>query len=272
MFEMMLLPFIACLILAGIHVYLGFHVLERGVIFVDIALAQIAALGFIIAYAMGIPFKTLPSYSVGLGATLGASALFALTRRRRPAVPQEAVIGIVYVVSAALAVLVLNFSPKESEHLKHMLVGNILFVSWGEVLKILAIYTLVGLFHFIFRRQFWAVSRDPEGAGKTGIRVPLWDFLFYASFGLVVTSSVEIAGVLLVFAFLIMPTAAAVLFARGIRTRLFLGWVLAAGTSAAGLTASYRFDMPTGAAVVCAFGALVLGSGLLRLVIRTPTP
>lgn len=268
MFEMMLLPFIACLVLAAVHVYLGFHVLERGVIFVDIALAQIAALGFIAAYALGIPFKTLPSYLVGLGATVSASALFALTRLRSGAVPQEAVIGIVYVVSAALAILVLNFSPKESEHLKHMLVGDILFVSWAEVAKILVIYAVAGLFHFAFRRQFWAVSRNPQKAADSGIRVPLWDFFFYASFGFVVTSSVEIAGVLLVFAFLIMPTAAAVLLAQGLGPRLLLGWALAAATSAAGLAASFHFDMPTGAAVVCAFGALVLGAGLLRLFIR----
>lgn len=271
MLEMMLLPFVACVLLAGIHVHLGFHVLERGVIFVDIALAQIAALGFILAFAVGIPFHTPLSWLFGLTSTLVAAALFAFSRKGTGTLPQEAVIGMVYVVCAAAAVLVLSASPKDSEHLKHMLVGNILFVTWPEVFKMFGIYAVVGLLHGLFRKRFWAVSRDPEGASRSGVRVPLWDFLFYGTFGIVVTSSVEIAGVLMVFAFLIMPTAASVLLVQGTARRLFLGWGLAVGMSALALAVSYRWDLPTGPAVVAGFGGLVLGAALLRPILSRKT-
>jgi len=265
MIEMMTLPLLACFVLAGIHVYLGFHVLERGVIFLDIALAQVAALGFVVAFAMGIPFHTLPSYLVGAGTTLAAATLLAFTRGRSNAVNQEALIGVVYVVAASAAILVMAFSPKEAEHLKHMLVGNLLFVTWPTFFKVLGLYGAIGLLHFAFRRKFWAVSRDPSGARKAGLRVRAWDFLFYASFGLVVTSSVEIAGVLLVFAFLIMPAFTTTLLSSNPRGRLFIGWALSSGTSALALALSYRWDTPTGATVVCALGALTAVGGVIRL-------
>lgn len=272
MLELMLMPFLAALILTGIHVYLGVHVVERGVIFVDLALAQIAALGAVVSVLFGFALHSPQAYVFSLCFTFVGAAIYAFSRLKDSHVPQEAVIGITYVVAAALAVLVLDRIPGEASHIKEMLVGNILFVGWGELAKIAVLYGLIGLFHYAFRRKFILISRDPDEAQRAGVNVRLWDFLFYATFGFVVTSSVSVAGVLLVFSFLIMPAVATMLFMDDFKRRLLWGWFLGGLMSLAGIYASARFDLPTGAAIVCAFGALVLGAYLLRVVVRLRIP
>jgi zinc/manganese transport system permease protein len=198
---------------------------------------------------------------------LGA-AVFAATRLRKPLVPQEALVGIVYAVAAAAAVLVLSRAPEGGEELKNLMVGHLLFVDWPEILKILVLYSVVGAVHWLVRKPLLEISQDPDAAFARGRRVRWWDFLFYATFGIVVTSSVELAGVLLVFSFLIVPSVCAVFLARTIGARLLIGWLTGSLTSVAGVAASYFLDLPTGATVVCAFGAcLVLAAGL-RLVFR----
>ena len=209
-------PFVASLILTGIHAYLGVHVVERGVIFVDLSLAQIAALGATIA--IFLPFSGgdphAPSvYWVSLLFTFIGAGIFSVIRGKRSRIPQEAIIGISYAVASAAAILAMSKSTSESEHLKDMLVGNIIAVSWPEVGKTAALYGAVGIFHYIFRKQFLTISMNHDDAEATGLNVRFWDFLFYASFGFVVTSSVAIAGVLLVFCYLIVPSVAAMLFA-----------------------------------------------------------
>src|SRR2546422_6627199 len=206
MLEFLLPAFVASLILTGIHAYLGVHVVERGVIFVDLALAQIAALGATIAILVGMDPHGRGSYWISLGFTFLGAAIFAAARTRRGHIPQEAFIGITYAVASAAAILAMSKATSETEHLKDMLVGNILAVSWGEVGKTAALYGIIGLFHYIFRKKFLAISMSHEKAEEMGINVRLWDFLFYASFGFVVTSSVAIAGVLLVFCYLIVPS------------------------------------------------------------------
>ena len=209
-------PFAASLILTGIHAYLGVHVVERGVIFVDLSLAQIAALGATIALLLpisgGDPHGPVV-YWVSLAFTFIGAAVFSTIRGQRARIPQEAIIGICYAVASAAAILAMSKATSESEHLKDMLVGNILAVSWPEVGTTAALYGAVGLFHYIFRHKFLAISMDPERAEREGISIRFWDFLFYASFGFVVTSSVAIAGVLLVFCYLIVPSVAAMLYA-----------------------------------------------------------
>src|SRR5216684_2619738 len=209
-------PFAASLILAGIHAYLGVHVVERGVIFVDLSLAQIAALGATIALLLpitgGDPHSPI-SYWISLAFTFLGAFVFSTIRSRRARIPQEAIIGICYAVASAAAILAMSKATSESEHLKDMLVGNILAVSWPEVGKTAGLYSAVGLFHYIFRRQFLTISTDHEKAEAAGLNIRFWDFLFYASFGFVVTSSVAIAGVLLVFCYLIVPSVAAMLYA-----------------------------------------------------------
>jgi zinc/manganese transport system permease protein len=250
------LPFLAGLILTGIHAYLGVHVVERGVIFVDLSLAQIAALGSTIAVINGHDIHDTTTYFWSLGFTIAGAAIFALTRvHRETRIPQEAIIGIVYAVSAAAAILAMSKSTGETEHLKDMLVGNILSVSTATVVKTAVLYALVGVFHFIFRKKFLAISIGAHTHDAEPVKnVKLWDFLFYTSFGFVVTSSVAIAGVLLVFSYLIVPSVAAMLFSRSIGVRLAIGWTMGAVVSAIGILMSFQYDLPTGAAIVCTFG------------------
>ena len=256
MVEFLWAPFLACLVLTAIHVYLGLHVLARGVIFVDLALAQVAALGVTIAFLAGHAIQSEAAYWYALAFTLGGAALFAASRTRRAPVPQEAIIGIVYAVSAAAAVLVVDRAPQGGEHIKQILVGSILTVTPAEVGTLALLYAPIGVLHWLVRRPLLEISFDPEGAGaRRAVRA--WDFVFYASFGVVVTSSVRLAGVLLVFAYLIVPATAAAALARSARGRLLVGWALGILVSVAGLVASWTWDLPTGAIVVVTFGVLV---------------
>ena len=262
---LMVRPFVACLILTGIHAYLGLHVIERGVIFVDLALAQIAAFGATLGFLWGFGLHSMAGYLVALAFTLVGAATFAATRLRRPIVPQEAFIGIVYAVSAAASVLVLSRAAEGGEELKALLVGHLLFVEWPEIFKVLALYSAIGIIHWLARRPLLQISQNPEAAFARGLRVRWWDFLFYATFGCVVTSSVEMAGVLLVFSFLIVPAVCGVLLADTVGQRLFVGWMVGVLTSMAGVVAAYAWDLPTGATVVCAFGVCLLICGAIRL-------
>src|SRR5919198_5470591 len=246
-------PFVASLILTGIHSYLGVHVVERGVIFVDLSLAQIAALGATIAILM--PFTGgdphAPSvYWVSLLFTFIGAAIFSMIRGKRARIPQEAIIGISYAVASAAAILAMSKSTSESEHLKDMLVGNIIAVSWHDVTKTALLYGAIGLFHYIFRKPFLTISMNHDAADASGLNVRWWDFLFYASFGFVVTSSVAIAGVLLVFCYLIVPSVAAMLYSEHIGRRLAVGWTMGTVVSALGIYLSVQLDLPTGATMV----------------------
>jgi zinc/manganese transport system permease protein len=251
-------PFLMCLVLTGIHAYLGVHVLAREVVFVDIALAQIAALGATAAFVLGHEIDTWESYVFGITATVLGALVLALTRSRRRHVSQEAVIGVVYAVSSAAAVLVADRSAHGAEQVRTMLIGNLLAVRPPEVAKVAILYALIGLFHWICRRPFFLISTDPDTAYRGGWRVRLWDFLFYASFGVVVTSSVRIAGVLLVFSYLIVPALAGILLGRTVTQKLVIGWAFGTLVSVIGMTASAIFDFPTGATVVCAFGLTLI--------------
>ena len=190
--------------------------------------------------------------------------MFSTIRSRRARIPQEAIIGIAYAVASGATILAMSHATSEGEHLKEMLVGNILAVSGTEVLKTAGLYAGVGLFHYVFRRQFLAISMSHGQEEATGLNVRLWDFLFYASFGFVVTSSVAIAGVLLVFCYLIVPSVAAMLYADRIGTRLAIGWSMGTIVSALGIYLSFRFDLPTGAAMVCTFGLVLILVALVK--------
>ena len=264
-------PFAASLILTGIHAYLGVHVVERGVIFVDLSLAQIAALGATIAILL--PFAGDDphgpwTYWISLAFTFVGAAVFSTIRVKRARIPQEAIIGISYAVASAASILAMSKATSESEHLKDMLVGNILAVSWPEVLKTALLYGAVGAFHYVFRKRFLAISMNHAKAEEQGLNVRLWDFLFYASFGFVVTSSVSIAGVLLVFCYLIVPSVAAMLYSDRIGRRLAIGWTMGTVVSALGIYLSVKLDLPTGATMVCTFGAVLILMAVMRPLLR----
>lgn len=260
-------PLVALVVLPAMLVYFGLHVVGRGIIFVDLALAQIAALGIATAILLGADpdHSTLP-YVLATAFTLAGAALFSLTRFRHPRVPQEAIIGIIYIVSAAAATLVLSRTAAGDEEIKNLLVGNILLVSSAEVLRTIVLFAGVGLFHYFLRRRFHLVSFDLDEAERQGVSVRLWDFLFYATFGLVVTSFVRIAGVYLVFSYLIVPAVCGALLSSRTAVRLAIGWGVALTAGVAGLTLSTEWesmDLPTGPTIVCIFGLLLAASGVL---------
>lgn len=268
-------PFVASLVIAGIHAYLGVHVVERGVIFVDLSLAQIAAFGATIAILLpwfgGDPHAPAV-YWVSLLFTFIGAGIFSTIRSRHARIPQEAIIGISYAVASAATILALSKSTAEGEHLKDMLVGNILAVSWEEVWKTAILYAIIGAFHWVFRKKFLAISIDHDAAERSVSSLRLWDFLFYASFGFVVTRSVAIAGVLLVFCYLIVPSVGAMLFADRIGPRLAIGWVMGSVVSAVGVYFSLEWDLPTGATIVCTFGIVLIAMALVRALVPRRSP
>ena len=257
MIELLFWPFVAGLVLTGIHAYFGLHVLARGVIFVDLSLAQVAGLGLTVAILAGHSLQSEAAYWYAFAFAAAGAVLFALARPYEKALQQEAVIGIVYAVSASLGVLALDRAPQGSEHIKQLLIGSILTVTPAEVGELALLYTAIGAVHVLFRRPLIEVSFQPLLAASRQRSVFLWDVIFYGTFALVVTSSVRIAGVLLVFSYLIVPAALAGLFAVDLRWRLLLAWVLGAVLTFAGLLASWTWDLPTGPAIVTAFGAAI---------------
>ncbi len=265
LFEFWLWPLLAIVLLPGLLVYFGLHVVERGIIFVDLALAQVAALGVCVAIVIGEHSGGDPhTYLMSLLFTLFGAALFSWTRFRHPRVPQEAIIGIIYVVAAAAATVVLSRTGEGDEALKGLLLGNILLVSKAEVLRTFTLYAVIALIHYLLRGRFLMITFREEEARRLGVRLRLWDFVFYATFGLVVTSFVQIVGVYLVFSYLIVPAVCGALLSERILTRLIIGWAVALVTGVAGLLMSVEIetlDLPTGPTIVCLFGVTLLLCG-----------
>jgi zinc/manganese transport system permease protein len=261
-------PIVACVLLPWLLVYLGLHVVQRGIIFIDIAMAQMASLGICVALLFRIDLQSPATFGIALGFTLIGAAIFSFTGKRASQVPQEAVIGIAYVVAAATAVLLLSRAAEGDEQIKQMLVGNILLVTPQEVWSCFGLFVVVAILHFVLRRNFLLVSFDRDGAYEKGLRVRWWDFLFYAAFGLVVTSFVRIAGVLLVFSYLIVPAVCGISLAGSLSRRLLIGWVIALIGGVGGLFFSFWGDFPSGAAIVCTFGALLVLVAMISVMRR----
>ena len=290
--ELMAAPFAECMVLVGIHTYLGIHVLRRRVIFVDLALAQIAALGTMVGFLFGIMPETSAALVVSMMFTFIGAAVFALSRgkigHRSPRasgdgkigkigkrgmperIPQEAVIGLVYAITAATAVLVVE-KTQGAEHLKDILVGSILWVKWSDVGMAAGAYAVIGALHFIFRRQFLLISENPEEAARQGLAIRAWDFFFYVTFGFVITFSTRVAGVLLVFVFLVAPAILAFLVTSRLLHQLLIGWGMGTVVTLLGLLLSYVFDLPSGPSVVAFYGIALTVGALLFYVIRAPS-
>ena len=259
MLELLLPPLAACLVIVALHAYLGVHVLARGVIFVDLALAQMAALGGTVAILAGVDHESPMALAWSLGFTTFGALVFSLTRTgKRGRVPQEAIIGIVYVVAAAMAILVADRVPHGGEAIKELLVGNLLWVTWPTIFTLAGIYTVLGVVQFLLRHRFLTISLAPSEAAAKGWNIKAWDFVFYLLFGAVITFSVPIVGVLLVFSFLVVPAAVAFQFTDKPGPLTLIAWLAGLVASAAGLAASFQWDLPTGPMVVVAFGALLL--------------
>jgi zinc/manganese transport system permease protein len=256
--EIMKWPLVACLVLPPLLVYLGLHVVRREVIFVDLALAQVATLGTCVALLLGHHFNDPITFWISLGVTFLGAAFFSWSRAsRKRNVPQEAIIGITFVVAAAGVILLLSRVAGGKEELEHLLTGDILNVTRAEVGQRAALFAALAIFYGSFHRRFALISSEPEQAEAQGMKVRLWDFLFYAAFALIVVSFVRLAGVLLTFAYLIVPAVCGVMLARNWLGRLLVGWGIAATASLLGLWFSYRLDLPTGAAIVVVCGLLL---------------
>jgi zinc/manganese transport system permease protein len=258
-------PLAACLVIVALHSYLGLHVIAREVIFVDLSLAQMAALGSAVAILAGRQPDSTSAFLYALGFTSLGAVIFALTRtQEKGRVPQEAFIGIVYVVASAAAILVADRTPRGGEAIKDILVGSLLWVTWPVIARLAGVYVVIGVFHWLLRRRFLTISFQPETALAGGWKIRWWDFLFYLSFGLVITFSVPIAGVLLVFSFLVVPASIAFQFTRRYGALAIVSWLAGAIASAAGLLVSFKYDLPTGPIVVCMFGLLLLVAFVVR--------
>ncbi len=263
----LLLPFLSCLALVGILSYFGMHVIKRGIIFVDLSLAQVAALGMTLSILLGNELDDTTTYFQSLGIALVGATLFTYTRGIKSEIPQEAIIGIVYAFSTAAAIIMVSHSPEGAEHIQHLLVGSVLTVTAGEFIKAAGIFSLIGFFHFVKRAQFLDLSFKPNADRKYS---KFWEFLFYASFAVAVTSAVKICGVLMVFVFLVVPSVyAALVTGKGVMYRLLHGWLFGIIGSAAGLVMSFQFDTPTGATIVCTLGLMLLLYGGYRMVIKS---
>ncbi len=266
--DIMLPAFAECLVLVGIHSYLGIHVIKRKVIFVDLSLAQIAALGTTVAFLFGLSPQSQGAYWFSLGFTMLGAAIFSLSRFKNEKIPQEAIIGLVYALAAAIAILVVDKAPHGAEHIKEIMTGSILWVQWPTITKAALVYSLVGVFHFLFRDRFILISNNPEAAYARNINVRLWDFLFYLSFGVVITHSVNTAGVLLVFVFLVVPAIATMMITDKLWLQLVLGWTMGTIVSVVGLALSYYLDLPSGPTVVTTYGIVLLLLSLTVYIVR----
>jgi zinc/manganese transport system permease protein len=267
-FVLLLPPFALCILMVGMLSYLGLHVIKREIIFVDLALAQIAALGSLVAFMFGIPLHTLPSQLFALALTTIAAGLFALSWSGNGRVPQEALIGLAYAIAAAAAIILIDKAPHGAEQIKDLLTGSILWATWKTVGVVAIVYAAAGLFHFAFRRPLLLISEDPAAAQASGIHVRWWDFLFYLSFGIVITVTVGTAGVLLVFIFLVAPAAMAVQVTNRLGRQLLVGWGLGIAATVAGLVVSYLGDLSAGPVVIGAYAVALIIVSLSLYVLR----
>jgi len=266
--SLMITPFVACMILVAMLAYLGIHVIAREVIFVDLSLAQMAALGATSALLFGVAPDSALGYAFALGSTTLGAFIFAMTRtgREKQRVPHESIIGIVYIVANAAAILVADRAPKGAETIKDVLVGSLLWVTWPDVFRLFVVYLGLAVFHFFLRKRFMTISLKEDEVAAQGWNVRWWDFLFYVSFGVAITLAVPVAGVLLVFTFLVVPAVIAFLFTRREGLLILVSWGTSAIASAVGLFLSFKLDMPTGPLIVCLFGLMLLIAGIVRRV------
>ena len=243
--------FVICLLLTGIHCYLGLHVLARKIIFVDLALTQSAAFGLALSLLFGLEPSSFFSYLISLSSALMASILFTLVAEKQKQISQEAFIGIVYAFFSVLVILLFDKIAHGSEHIKQTLTGHLIWATWSEVLKVFCIYSLISLFYFFFQKKLWESSIGKEKRWK-------WNFLFYSLFSFVIASSVSIAGVLLVFSFLVAPAFLSQFLFQNFMSRLIFGWILGFIFSLIGLIGSYFLNLPTSAFIVFIFTSLAI--------------
>jgi len=251
-------PLAACFLLAVAFTYFGCHVLKREIIFIDLSLAQLAALGTTAAFALEMDLDSPASLGLSLIFIVLGAGFFTFTRSLSGRVPQEAIIGIVYVVSASAALLLASGMPHGAEHLKTLLNGSILWITWGGVLQVLGAILLTGVVHWIWKDEMREQSQGYKNPSSMSFQGAGWDFLFYTTLGLVIVFSVHTAGVFLIFTFLIIPAVCGALFSPSMTHQFLIGSIIGVLVSFAGLGLAFFLDLPTGATIVCSFGAVFI--------------
>ncbi len=246
------LALVGCLLLSVTLGYLGIHVIQRRIVFVDLALAQISTVGIALAFLLDANPTVL-----SVVFTLGGAALLSI-RTRNPRVPQEAIMGIVYAVASAVAILLISKTPHGEADVLKIFFGDVLGVTRNQLLATGAVFAAVAALHFAFRRRFLLVTLEPERAAAEGVSIRLWDFLFYLSIGIVIALAIRIGGVLLVFSYLVIPPVAAFLLTRSVGRVFAIAETLGIVASFLGLYLSYRLDLPTGTTVVVTLGGLLV--------------
>jgi zinc/manganese transport system permease protein len=260
MLDLMIPPIVAGLVILSLHAYLGLHIIARGVIFVDLAFAQIAALGATTGFLMGVEHDTPLALAFSIGFTLIGALIFSFSRLDGTVVPQEAVIGIIFVVASAAVILISGFTAEGAEHIAETLTGTLIWVGWPEIIRMAVVYVVLGVLYFLLRKPFLSVSLDEADSP----RARAWDFLFYVLFGIVISFSVPVAGVLLVFSFLVIPAVVAFLFTSRFSVALWIAWAVGTVSLVTGVLASFRSDIPTGPLLVCMFGLALVVALMIR--------
>jgi len=252
------LPLLACLLMGSILSYLGIHVLKREVIFIDIAIAQVAAVGALAAHlAFDVEDGSLISYLCSLACVLGMAGFYSVARHKVAEISIEAIIGISFAITAAGALFLIGIAPGHA-HAEEMLAGALLWVTGPQILVGLVVFAAVGFVLWLVRRPISAVSQDHAAAAAGGLNVAWWDFLFYALLGVVITVAVRLSGVVTVFALLIIPATTSALFATSWLSRLLLAWLTVVIASTAGLLFSYYLDFSMGPAIALCLGTLLV--------------
>jgi zinc/manganese transport system permease protein len=264
MLDLILVPLVAALAILAINAYFGLHIIRRGVIFVDLAFAQIAALGSTVAFLLGFHADDPLSYVFAFLFTLLGALLFSFTRVEEGTVTQEAYIGISYVVASAAVILLSSFTPEGAEHIKETLTGSLIWATWPAVIRMIGVYAVIALFLWFARGPMIAVTFFPGSVRN----VRLWDFVFYVTFGVVITFSVNLAGVLLIFSTLVIPAVIAFLYTTRLMPALILAWATGAIAIISGVAISFAWDITTGPLLVCAFGAVLIVATILRPFLR----
>lgn len=268
MLDLILAPLLVGLIIVAMNAYFGLHIIRRGVIFVDLAFAQIAALGSTVALLAGAHSGSPESWALTFGFTILGAAIFSLTRMEGHIVPQEAIIGIAYVVASALVILLTSFTPEGAEHVNETLTGSLIWTTWPTVAIVAVVYAAIGLFHYLARGRMRAITFEPDRVP----RLRLWDFVFYFTFGVAITFSVTLAGVLLIFSTLVIPATIAFLFTARFNLALVIAWATGSVALMGGLLGSVVWDVTTGPLLVVAFGVALILAFSVRPLIGGPKP
>ena len=243
-----------------LHTYIGLHIVRRTLIFSDLVLDQLAAFGALAGIALGIEYGTFQSYFSSMVAVLFGALLLALIKPKSRAIPREAVIGIMYVMALVASLLLADKLRGGEAYVTKTLAGSMLWVTWPLVCVTTVVYILLLLFHYKFRDKFIELAEKPD----TVKNERFWDFLLFVTQGIITVLIVPIAGVLLAYAFLMIPAAIAAMFTKKWAGAVVIGWTVGFIACLVGLCCSYFFNLPYGPSLVLSLGVFFIAAIIIR--------